>query len=47
MPAALCSPRPAVAGLPRQAAREFILQHEPFDRGWYAGYAGYLSFSPQ
>ncbi|MBO1503983.1 isochorismate synthase MenF [Serratia proteamaculans] len=38
-------PTAAVAGLPRQAAREFILQHEPFDRGWYAGSAGYLSSS--
>ena len=38
-------PTAAVAGLPRQAAREFILQHEPFSRGWYAGSAGYLSAS--
>ena len=38
-------PTAAVAGLPRQAAREFILQHEPFPRGWYAGSAGYLSSS--
>lgn len=38
-------PTAAVAGLPRQAAREFILQHEPFTRGWYAGSAGYLSSS--
>ncbi|ANJ94918.1 isochorismate synthase MenF [Serratia plymuthica] len=38
-------PTAAVAGLPRQAAREFILQHEPFSRGWYAGSAGYLSSS--
>lgn len=36
-------PTAAVAGLPRQAARDFILQHEPFPRGWYAGSAGYLS----
>lgn len=38
-------PTAAVAGLPRQAAREFILQHEPFSRRWYAGSAGYLSAS--
>ncbi|NLU15915.1 MAG: isochorismate synthase MenF [Serratia liquefaciens] len=38
-------PTAAVAGLPRQAASEFILQHEPFSRGWYAGSAGYLSAS--
>lgn len=36
-------PTAAVAGLPRQAARDFIHQHEPFPRGWYAGSAGYLS----
>ncbi|MEC5342256.1 isochorismate synthase MenF [Brenneria populi] len=36
-------PTAAVAGLPRGAARRFITQHEPFDRGWYAGSAGYLS----
>ena len=36
-------PTAAVAGLPREQAREFIAQHEPFDREWYAGSAGYLS----
>ena len=36
-------PTAAVAGLPRQAAREFIAGYEPFDREWYAGSAGYLS----
>ncbi|MGS2872355.1 isochorismate synthase MenF [Enterobacter huaxiensis] len=36
-------PTAAVAGLPRQAAREFIQRVEPFDREWYAGSAGYLS----
>lgn len=36
-------PTAAVAGLPRQASREFIRQHEPFSRRWYAGSAGYLS----
>ncbi|WP_370967870.1 isochorismate synthase MenF [Enterobacter wuhouensis] len=44
---ALClhvlQPTAAVAGLPRQAAREFIDDVEPFDREWYAGSAGYLS----
>lgn len=38
-------PTAAVAGLPRQAARNFIAQHEPFDRQWYAGSAGYLSLA--
>ncbi|CNH59594.1 menaquinone-specific isochorismate synthase [Yersinia massiliensis] len=36
-------PTAAVAGLPRNVARQFIAQNEPFSRGWYAGSAGYLS----
>ncbi|MBS0846838.1 isochorismate synthase MenF [Citrobacter sp. JGM124] len=36
-------PTAAVAGLPREPARVFITEHEPFDREWYAGSAGYLS----
>ncbi|EPN9383235.1 isochorismate synthase MenF [Cronobacter malonaticus] len=36
-------PTAAVAGLPREAARRFIADHEPFDREWYAGSAGFLS----
>lgn len=36
-------PTAAVAGLPREQAREFIARNEPFDREWYAGSAGYLS----
>lgn len=36
-------PTAAVAGLPRNAAREFIAEYEPFTREWYAGSAGYLS----
>lgn len=39
----LLQPTAAVAGLPRQPAREFIQRNEPFDREWYAGSAGYLS----
>lgn len=39
----MLQPTAAVAGLPRQPAREFIQRHEPFDREWYAGSAGYLS----
>lgn len=35
-------PTAAVAGLPREAARQFIDHHEPFTREWYAGSAGYL-----
>nr|WP_318384121.1 isochorismate synthase MenF [uncultured Enterobacter sp.] len=36
-------PTAAVAGLPREKARAFIQQHEPFSREGYAGSAGYLS----
>lgn len=36
-------PTAAVAGLPREPARQFIMRDEPFDRGWYAGSAGYLA----
>lgn len=36
-------PTAAVAGYPRQAARDFIHHHEPFNRQWYAGSLGYLS----
>lgn len=39
----LLQPTAAVAGLPRQAARTFLQQVEPFEREWYAGSAGYLS----
>ncbi|WP_368666799.1 isochorismate synthase [Xenorhabdus sp. PB62.4] len=35
-------PTAAVAGLPREAARQFLSDNEPFNRGWYAGSAGYL-----
>ncbi|WP_429946005.1 isochorismate synthase [Bibersteinia trehalosi] len=36
-------PTAAVAGLPRTEAKQFIQQHEPFTRGWYAGTLGYFS----
>lgn len=36
-------PTAAVAGLPRDKARDFLQRHEPFAREWYAGSAGYLS----
>ncbi|GAA4886370.1 isochorismate synthase [Ferrimonas pelagia] len=35
-------PTPAVGGLPREAAMNFIRQREGFERGWYAGACGYL-----
>lgn len=35
-------PTAAVAGLPRQAAKQFIAEYEQFSRCWYAGTFGYL-----
>ncbi|MEZ9674239.1 isochorismate synthase MenF [Vibrio lentus] len=40
---AALQPTAAVAGLPRKEAMDFILEHEPFARGWYAGSVGYIS----
>ena len=36
-------PSPAVAGVPTDAALEFLSRHEQFDRGWYAGPVGWLT----
>lgn len=36
-------PTAAVSGLPREAAKAFIREHEPFKRGWYAGALGMLA----
>ncbi len=35
-------PTPAVGGYPTRPALLAIKQHEPFDRGWYAGPVGYI-----
>ena len=35
-------PTPAVCGLPKEKARDFILQHEGYDRKYYSGYLGEL-----
>ena len=35
-------PTPAVCGLPRDAALDFLLREEPFERGWYAGPVGWF-----
>jgi menaquinone-specific isochorismate synthase len=35
-------PTPAVCGLPRDAAFEFLENEEPFERGWYAGPVGWF-----
>jgi len=36
-------PTPAVGGLPKRDAVNYIVQLEPFDRGWYAGPVGWVS----
>ncbi len=36
----LLHPTSAICGIPRQAARDFILSHEGFDRGLYGGFLG-------
>jgi isochorismate synthase EntC len=38
-------PTPAVAGLPRTAALEWLAENEALDRGWYAGPIGYVDAS--
>ena len=35
-------PTPAVGGVPTRAAIDFITQHEPDERGWYAGPVGWF-----
>jgi menaquinone-specific isochorismate synthase len=36
-------PTPATCGSPCDEAARFIEEHEPFDRGWYAGPLGFVS----
>jgi isochorismate synthase len=38
----LLHPTPAVCGLPRDAALDFLAEAEPFERGWYAGPVGFF-----
>ena len=38
-------PTPAVAGLPRSAALDWLAEHEGLDRGWYAGPIGFVDSS--
>ena len=35
-------PTPAVGGLPRATALDYLRRNEPLDRGWYAGPVGWL-----
>ncbi len=37
-------PTPAVGGVPKDAATDFISNNEPFDRGWYTGFIGLADF---
>ncbi|RBW45587.1 isochorismate synthase [Psychromonas sp. B3M02] len=36
-------PTPAVGGIPKLSALQFINDNEPYIRGWYAGAVGYIS----
>ncbi len=36
-------PTPSVGGTPRKQALDYIRQHEPIDRGWFAGPVGWLT----
>ena len=38
-------PTAAMGGLPKLSALEYLLQAEPFERGWYASPLGYISKS--
>ena len=38
-------PTPAVGGNPREAALAFIREHEPFERGWFAGVVGWIGYN--
>jgi len=40
-------PTPAVCGLPKEKAREFILQNENYDRRYYTGYLGEINYPNQ
>tara|TARA_R110002033_G_scaffold384_1_gene3923 strand:+ start:1244 stop:2359 length:1116 start_codon:yes stop_codon:yes gene_type:complete len=40
-------PTPAVCGLPKQAAKDFILKNENYNRGFYTGFLGELNLETQ
>ncbi|WP_233130948.1 chorismate-binding protein [Polaribacter tangerinus] len=40
-------PTPAVCGLPRDKAKEFILHNETYDRTFYTGFLGEINFKSQ
>lgn len=39
----LLHPTPAVCGLPKETAYQFILKHEGYDRSYYSGFIGWLN----
>jgi isochorismate synthase len=41
----LLHPTPAVCGLPKEAAKEFILENENYNRSYYTGFLGELNMS--
>ena len=41
----LLHPTPAVCGLPKEIAKDFILENEPYDRSIYTGFLGELNCS--
>lgn len=43
----LLHPTPAVCGLPKEAAKKFILENENYDRSYYTGFLGELNFDNQ
>jgi len=43
----LFHPTPAVCGLPKEVAKQFILDNENYDRSYYTGYLGELNFVNQ
>lgn len=40
-------PTPAVCGMPKMASKQFILEHEFYDREFYTGFLGELNFENQ
>jgi len=41
---AVLHPTPAVCGLPKQAAKDYILEHENYNRAFYTGFLGELNY---
>lgn len=43
----LLHPTPAVCGIPKQAAKDFIVHHEQHERGYYSGFLGPLNIEKE